>query len=466
MNSLKQRLTTSLAASLILFFIVQSFMISNEVVILSENNIISRLQHDQEQILSAITWSTTASDAEHAIPTLNPSAIPVIYQRPFSGHYFQIDFFDPGFADLDRSDPDRSAPDLSSLQLRSRSLWDEQLPATIDAIVKNVTGPKQQHLLVIFRTVQLHGRSAEIRVAEDISLIESSSAAFQRHFLLFAAAAVLALLVLQGWLINFSLKPLRRVREQLSLLDSGELELVTASTPEEITPLVTEVNRLIVLMRKRLMRSRHALGDLAHNLKTPLAVARQIAERQSKSDDRIQLDAQLQFIHERIESELVRARTAGPMPGGQWKDVQRDVQDIILMLRRAFPAISVELELDHQHPIAADREDMLEILGNLLENACKWGESNVRCSIAKNDAGDLLIVVEDDGPGLKPDQFEQLLTRGRRADENQAGHGLGLSIVNEMVQAYEGQINICRSVSLHGLQVSITIPGNPPSGRA
>ncbi len=463
MNSLKQRLTTSLAASLILFFIVQSFMISNEVVVLSENNLISRLQHDQEQILSAITWSASA------IPTLNPSAIPVIYQRPFSGHYFQIDFSEPGFADHsdpDHSEPDRSAPDLSDSQLRSRSLWDEQLPATTDAMVKNVAGPKQQHLLVISRTVQLHGRSAVIRVAEDISLIESSSAAFQRHFLLFAAAAVLALLVLQGWLINFSLKPLRRVREQLSLLDSGELELVTASTPEEITPLVDEVNRLIVLMRKRLMRSRHALGDLAHNLKTPLAVARQITERQTKNDDRIQLDAQLQFIHERIESELVRARTAGPMPGGQWKDVQRDVQDIILMLRRAFPAISIDLELDHQHPIAADREDMLEILGNLLENACKWGKSNVRCSIAKNDTGDLLIAIEDDGPGLKPDQFEQLLTRGRRADENQAGHGLGLSIVNEMVQAYEGQINICRSASLHGLQVSITIPGNPPSGRA
>lgn len=437
MISLKQRLTSSLAASLILFFIVQSFIISNEVVTLSESNMMTRLQHDQEQVLSALEWMPPAA------PKLNKSSIPVIYQRPFSGHYFQID--------------------LAGIQLRSRSLWDEHLPATQSAVVKDAAGPKQQRLLLMSRTVQLHGQVVVIRVAEDISLLESSSAAFQRHFLLFAAAAILALLVLQGWLINFSLKPLQRVRKQLSQLDSGELELVTTPTPEEITPLVTEVNRLIGLMRKRLMRSRHALGDLAHNLKTPLAVARQIVERQivaspSESNDKMQLNAQLQLIDERIETELMRARTAGPMPGGQWKDVQHDVQDITRMLERAFPHITFDLQLGDIHTIAADREDMLEILGNLLENACKWGKSKVRCCMHKHDQGMLTISIEDDGPGLEPGQFKQLLTRGSRADESQAGHGLGLAIVHDMVQAYEGHIDISRSESLHGLQISIGIP--------
>ncbi len=432
MSSLKQRLTTSLAASLILFFIIQSFMISNEVVALSENNLISRLQHDQDQILSALTWLPPGS------AKLNQAAIPAIYQRPFSGHYFQIEAADT--------------------LLPSRSLWDEQLPRTQTGVSKDVQGPKQQRLLILSRSVELNHQTVTIRVAEDISLLESSTVAFQHHFLLFAAAAVLALLVLQGWLINISLKPLSRVRQQLSQFDSGELEEVSAPTPEEITPLVVEVNRLIGLMRKRLMRSRHALGDLAHSLKTPLAVARQIAERQVQGDDRAELNVQLQLINERIERELVRARTAGPMPGGLWKDVESDLHDMSRMLKRAFPNIHIELQLNNIDRVAADREDMLEILGNLMENGSKWGRSHVRCCMAKQADGGFKISVEDDGPGLADNQVDVLLQRGIRADERQPGHGLGLAIVNEMVQAYDGHIAISRSASLHGLQVSITIP--------
>jgi len=431
-TSLKQRLTLSLAASLILFFVVQSFMISNEVVSLTEKTIVSHLHHDQEQILSALEWVPPAT------PLVSQIAIPAIYQRPFSGHYFQID--------------------IAKQKIRSRSLWDELLFATAKAVAKDVPGPKQQRLLVLSRTVQWHGQPITIRVAEDISLLASSTSAFQRHFLFFAAAAVLALLLLQGWLINFSLRPLQRIGEQLSQLDSGELEQVTTPTPEEITPLVAEVNRLITLMRKRLIRSRHALGDLAHSLKTPLAVARQIAQRQTQGQDRAQLDVQLKLIDERIEKELMRARTAGPMPGGKWKEVSQDLDTVVRMLAQAFPHITIDLELDNIESISADREDMLEILGNLMENACKWGSSRVRCCISRGDNGTLTIAVEDDGPGIEADQCSQLLTRGVRADESQAGHGLGLAIILEMVQAYDGRMEMSRSKSLHGLLVVIEIP--------
>jgi len=441
MRSLKQRLGMSLAASLVLFFVVQSFVISREVESLSENNMISRLQHDQEQILAALTWSAKAA------PRLDDAAIPVIYKRPFSGHYFQLS--------------------VAGRQLRSRSLWDEKLPATTMLVTRDVAGPKQQQLLVLARSVQWHGQPVRIQVAEDISLIESSTASFQRHFLLFAAAAVLALLVLQGWLINFSLKPLQRVREQMGQLDRGEVEQVVTPTPEEIRPLVAEVNRLMVLMRKRLMRSRHALGDLAHSLKTPLAVVRQIVERQPQGEDRSQLETQLGLIHARIETELGRARTAGPMPGGQWKEVRRDLQDLTGMLERMFPHIAIELEFDAIDSIGADREDMMEILGNLVENACKWGRSRVRCTISKQAADGFVISVEDDGAGLPTEQMERLMqrmmVRGMRADEAQPGHGLGLAIVHEMVLAYEGDIDFSPSPCLHGLRVTIHIPGK---GRA
>jgi signal transduction histidine kinase len=432
MSSLKQRLGLSLAASLALFFLLLSFVISREVVSLSESNLISRLQHDQEQILSALSLG------QDGAAVLDWSAIPVIYQRPFSGHYFQVD--------------------VDGDLLRSRSLWDERLLATAAAVSRDVPGPKQQRLLLVFRLVRWHGRALQIRVAEDVSLIESSTAAFQRHFLLFAAAAILALLVVQGWLVNISLQPLRRVRAQLGQLDRGELEEVTAPTPEEIAPLVAEVNRLMMLMRKRLMRSRHALGDLAHSLKTPLAVARQIVERQAAGRDRDQLQAQLDLIDGRIETELARARTAGPMPGGQWKTVAQDLEDMVQMLKRAFPQILIELSLDGIERIGADREDMLEMLGNLIENGCKWAHSRVCCQIARSRSGGVDIRIEDDGPGLEQQQIEQLLARGGRADESRPGHGLGLSIVHEMVQAYDGEIGFSRSPALRGLRVCVNIP--------
>lgn len=430
MISLKQRLSISLAASLALFFVALSFVVSHEIEALSENNMISRLQHDQEQVLAALRWSPENG------PKLNQDGIPVIYQRPFSGHYFQID--------------------VAGRPLRSRSLWDERLPATAVTVSRDVQGPKQQVLLVLSRRVQWHGQSVHIRVAEDMSLIESGTAAFQRHFLLFAAAAILALLVLQGWLVNASLKSLQRVREQLGLLDRGELEQVTMPTPAEITPLVAEVNRLMMLMRQRLTRSRHALGDLAHSLKTPLAVARQIVERQPQSQDKTELNAQLGLIDARIETELVRARMAGPMPGGQWKEVRRDLQDMARMLEQAFPQISIQLELDAINRIGADREDMLEIIGNLMENACKWGRSIVRCCISLDADSSLMIRIEDDGPGLDATQADQWLQRGVRGDET--GSGLGLSIVHEMVQAYDGSMTLSRSALLNGLLVDIHFP--------
>jgi len=429
--SLRQRLTLSLAASLALFFIIQTLMIGIEVESLSERNLLSRLKHDQEQILAALEWAPPAPLA------LRQALIPGIYERPFSGHYFQID--------------------IAEKSLRSRSLWDEQLPPQTEDVLRDVPGPDDQRLLIIQNTVELGGQSFTIRTAENILPIEQSTGAFQRHLLLFAIAAVIALIVLQGWLINHSLRPLQRLRRQIKRLERGDLEKINAPTPEEIMPLVNEINHLMRLMQQRLQRSRHALGDLAHSLKTPLAVLRQITHRQSDSLVKQQLGEQLERIEQRIDRELVRARTAGRMPGGQWGDPDRDIKDITTMLGTVFPHIAFELHVDKGLKIPADREDMLEVFGNLLENACKWAASEVHCHLTTED-GKSYICIEDDGPGIDENIQEQLLYRGVRADETRPGHGLGLSIVSEMVQAYDGSIELSRSADLHGLKVKIILP--------
>ncbi len=430
MTSLRQRLTLSLAASLALFFIVQTLMIGNEVEALSERNLYSRLEHDQEQILAALEWNPPLP------PTLRRSLIPGIYERPFSGHYFQLD--------------------IAGTSLRSRSLWDEELKVQMESIVRDAPGPDEQRLLIIQNTVQFHGLPVTIRTAEDILPLEHSTGAFQRHLLLFAIAAVVALMLLQGWLIGHSLRPLQRVRQQIKQLKNHELEKIDAPAPDEIMPLVAEINHLMQMMQQRLQRSRHALGDLAHSLKTPLALARQITQRQPHSTDNQQLGEQLERIGQRIERELVRARTAGRMPGGQWSEAERDIRDICQMLTQVFPHIDFDLQIDAHLKVPADREDMLELFGNLLENACKWAKARVRCRVA-NEQGKTCVCIEDDGPGIEEDKHAQLLFRGERADESRPGHGLGLSIVSEMVAAYEGSIELSRSIDLHGLRIDIAL---------
>jgi len=440
MGSLRQRLTLSLAASLAIFFILQTWMIGNEVEALGERNLLSRLQHDQEQILAALEWHPPAA------PGMRLSLVPAIYARPFSGHYFQLD--------------------IAGQTLRSRSLWDEKLPALKNPMLRNVPGPDGQRLLVLQETVQLNGQPVTIRTAENILPIEQSTGAFQRHLLLFALCAVLTLMLLQGWLIGHSLKPLQRIRMQISRLKKGDVGLIDASAPDEIMPLVEEINHLMQLMQQRLQRSRHALGDLAHSLKTPLSVARQIVSRRTDSADSIpndaaadntQLGEQLERIEQRIERELVRARTAGRMPGGQWSEAAQDIHDMTRMLNQVFPRIAFNTDIDGHIKIPADREDMLEIFGNLLENACKWADSTVHCRVW-GEQGRVCICIEDDGPGIEEDAYEELLYRGVRADESTPGHGLGLSIVSEMVAAYEGDIALSRSPELHGLKVDITLP--------
>lgn len=436
MYSLRLRLTLSLAASLALFFIIQTWMIGNEVEALSERNLLSRLHHDREQILAALDMTSRAA------PAMRRSLIPGIYERPFSGHYFQLE--------------------TSGKTLRSRSLWDERLAEQQTDMRRDVPGPDGQRMLVLRETVQVNGRTVTILTAENILPIEQSTGAFQRHLLLFALGAVLSLMLLQGWLIGHSLKPLHRIRKQIARLKRGDQERIDDPAPDEIMPLVEEINHLMQLMQQRLQRSRHALGDLAHSLKTPLAVARQIVRRQADTrfpdkEDHRQLGEQLERIGQRIERELVRARTAGRLPGGHWSDPASDIRDMASMLGQVFPRIVFDMQIGDTLNIPADREDMLEIFGNLLENACKWADSRVSCRVS-TEKGETRIIIEDDGPGIEEDMHQELLYRGTRADESRPGHGLGLSIVSEMVAAYEGSIMLSRSPGLHGLKVEILIP--------
>jgi len=428
-NSLSRRLTVSLAVSLAAFFAIQALMVFAEVRALSRESVISRMQHDAEELLASL--DTAAKE-----PAIDWSHVPTIYERPFSGHYFQFR--------------------LRQQSLRSRSLWDEELPLLTGEENRELDGPRGQKLLLLGKQYTIHGQPVQLTIAEDISQLQQTSDAFLGHLLLASFAALMALLAMQLWFIRRGLMPLKRLREELLQLEAGEIETLQQPVPAEIVPLVAEINRLLVAIRQRLQRSRNAIGNLAHALKTPLTVVTQILEREAERDDRRELQQQVGLIRQRIQHELSHARMAGQSPGGFWRTAISDIDALVNTMQRIHrKTIDSRVSLSATAVLQADREDMMELTGNLLDNGCKWAKSEVRLQVSEKP---LTLIVEDDGPGMDEASREKVLQRGVRADESQEGHGLGLAIVSEIVSGYGGSMALERSDELGGLRVRVIFP--------
>jgi len=272
--------------------------------------------------------------------------------------------------------------------------------------------------------------------------------------------ALILVLVLQRITVTRSLRPLERVRGQIAQLQQGKRSQLDTQVPSELEPLVAQINHLLAHTEDSLRRSRNALGNLGHALKTPLAVLLSLASSEHLKDApqvRVQLREQLQQIQQRLSRELNRARLAGDaLPGAQF-DCDAELPGLLSTLGMIH---GEGLELSQRVPpgllLPWDREDLLELLGNLLDNACKWADSEVRLTI-EEQAERYQLVIDDDGPGIPESDRQQVLERGTRLDEQVDGHGLGLGIVRDIVEVWGGQMTLQDS-PLGGLQVSIALP--------
>jgi len=427
--SLSRRLSLSLAASLALFFLLLTWVFNVEIESLSEKTALSRMQHDMDNLLAA-------PRARRQGLKLSRDLIDSIYNQPLSGHYYQLN--------------------IDGAVTRSRSLWDSQLPAAIEGVRRNVTGPMGQHLLMLTHSFDLEDSRLTLTIAEDMSGMYHEAARYQKRLLLVFLIGLVALLAVQLWAIRRGLSPLKQVPGALRKLEQGDSsDLQQLQMPAEIAPLASEVNRLLLVMQERLARSRVATGNLAHALKTPLAVIRSLLEGEPGKSERNQIGEQADKIHRLIDRELSRARLAGDAPGGFWPEPGQDLRDLATMLEKLHPGLRIDLQIDAGLRITADREDMLELLGNLLDNAGKWSNHKVVCSLEQQ--GDLLMTIEDDGPGISNDKWNALLQRGQRSDESKPGHGLGLAIVRDIVDSYRGTLEADQS-GLGGLRVKIRLP--------
>lgn len=364
------------------------------------------------------------------------------YQRPFSGHYFRIEL------------PDRT--------WRSRSLWDAvpAWPETSGLAAELLEGPQRQRLLAFSAEYRRDGQPIVISVAQDYTPILDSFARVRLSGLGLVGVALLVFLLLQRYAMTLALRPLERARQQIAQLQQGQRQQLDSQAPVELQPLVAQINHLLTQTEETLQRSRHALGNLGHALKTPLAVLGSLIQREELAAHpqlHAALQEQLGQIQQRISRELTRARLAGDVLPGAHFDCAAELPALLDTLRMIHQR---DIQLRWTAPSTCrlpwDREDMLELLGNLLDNACKWANSEVVLSIERSAAG-YRLRVDDDGPGIPAAERAPVLDRGTRLDERAEGHGLGLGIVRDILSAWGGTLSLQDS-PLGGLQVQIELP--------
>ncbi len=274
-------------------------------------------------------------------------------------------------------------------------------------------------------------------------------------------ATALVLLIAQLVILALGLRPLRRITQDISAIEAGELERLEGYYATELEPLKRNVNHLLDTEKANQTRYRNALDSLAHSLKTPLSVIRSSLPADTEAKSHVVQNA-VSDMQRLIATRLQRAAASTRSTIAHAVDVKSQVDRLVQSLERVYSQelISIELIIEPGLDFFGEQRDLLELAGNLLDNACKYGAGKVRLSARPLDAtsprAGLILEVEDNGPGIAEQAREQLLQRGVRGDERVDGHGLGLAIVLEIVSAYNGEISIGDS-ELGGARVSVTL---------
>jgi signal transduction histidine kinase len=380
------------------------------------------------------------------------------FELPLSGWYWQV-----------------GPPGASGRALRySKSLFGGALPGLVPEDENRRFGeirqgygnaPDERRLRIIERDIDLgeDGRFI-IRVAGPADEIDTDVARFRMSlaitFLLLGAALGFTTLLQ----IRFGLQPLVNLRSGLSAIRRGEAERIRGEYPRDIAPLASELNLLLDTNREILERARTQVGNLAHALKTPLSVIQNEAES-APDDVAVRIREQAALMRDHVNYYLNRARAAA-LAGTL--GTLTEVEPVIAGLARTFAKIyrdknlAIDLSLPQKTRFRGERQDLEEMAGNLIDNACKWAVSRVSVTVElpRDDGRSrLALLIDDDGPGLPEEAREEMMKRGRRLDETKPGSGLGLSIVSDLATLYRGTLRL-EAAPLGGLRAVLELPGD------
>jgi two-component system sensor histidine kinase PhoQ len=302
-------------------------------------------------------------------------------------------------------------------------------------------------------------------VAQTEDQFERQVATYRRTQFLWLAMLGMMLMLLQLFLLRWSLLPLRRVSSDLAHIERGTRDHLDGPYPVELTVLTRRLNAFIDSEREQRSRYRDTLADLAHSLKTPLAVVRSQLETDGDARElRGDILDQVRKMDEIVAYQLSRAATSGRRTIAAEEPIAGHAEDLVQSLEKVYAAKNVlcEFEIDEGAAFPGEQGDLLELMGNLVENAFKWASHRVLLTARSSGKGKgrsgLELIVEDDGPGIADDKIDKVLQRGVRGDERVQGHGIGLSIVQDIVKAYQGELHVDRSEELGGARFSVRLP--------
>jgi signal transduction histidine kinase len=381
-----------------------------------------------------------------------------LFELPLSGWYWQVTRLD------------HATPEVTS----SRSLWDrglqhvseQQADPDPDGSRKSyVQGPEEQRLRLVERNVDLgdEGRFL-VSVAGDAAELDDEILAFNSAIGTTFALLAVVLLLTTLFQVRFGLAPLNRISRSLAAIRSGKSEKLEGVFPVEIAPLARETNALIDANREIVERARTHVGNLAHALKTPLSVM--MNEAASRGDDplAVKVREQTAIMRDQVTRHLERARIAARVAVvGTITEVVPVVQALARTMGKTHHGkeLAIDLDIQAEPRFRGERQDLEEMVGNLVDNAYKWASSRVSIEVMQEQPEPgrqiVRIVVDDDGPGLTPAQRQQVARRGQRLDESKPGSGLGLSIVVEVAGLYGGALNL-GTAPIGGLRAELVLP--------
>ncbi|MGK0674077.1 MAG: sensor histidine kinase [Halothiobacillaceae bacterium] len=446
--SLYARLALWLGGSLALLVLLHGSITERAPRITTEAYIATRLEHDAEWLVDALRF-------ENGRLSLDAHLIPPIYQRPGSGHYFTLldaHGATPSASSLGRTLPLPQRAGLDRAQMARAPSQPATRHTPRDILAPPLArGPEP--LLVLRRDLPQGGI---LLVAESLDDLDAHLNSFRLRFVAVSLGLFLLLLAGQFLLLRWLLRPIRQLEEDTERLERGELQQLPEPMLNELRPLAGALNRLIERQARRLERSRNALADLAHALKTPLAALRQSLGTPLSSSTA----GALERIEEIIQRELRHARwSEAGSTGLTLHDAVPTLKELLQTMRLVHRDrdLTFEMQTPEQLMLPLDREDLLELFGNLLDNAGKWARQRVILTLSCDHEG-ILAVIEDDGPGADTERLNQETPRGQRLDESRPGHGLGLAIVRQIVAAYAGRLHFTPSPALGGLRVEVRLP--------
>jgi signal transduction histidine kinase len=446
-RSLRLRLLAGSALWVGLALLIAGIAIGYMFIASVERGVQTDLAAASERLMALIDPATDGLSTAQPLP--DPR-----YDRPFSGLYWQLDRIDPG----------------QQKQSRSRSLWDFVLSpgafADGTAHIVTIPGPGGTSLSAVTRQVRLTTvmgpKAYQVTLAQDRAILDAAINHFGWQLAIALAILAIVLIISAWWQVNLGLHPLQKVRSGIEAIRHGHTDYLPDAYPSELLPLVSEVNDLLRTQEKSMEFARARAADLAHGIKTPLAVLETIAEKLEKKgdmetaqllqelsremEDRIDYQLRLSRLHLRARSHTLRASLGDAL-----------VRAIaVLKKTRDGETLNWVLEASDALYVDIDPHDLMELVGVLLENAAEWGRTLVRVE-ARRSGGNAIVVISDDGPGLTDMEIGKLGERGRRLDESTKGSGLGIAIAMEITSLNNGEIAMARGPE-GGLAVTLTLP--------